>query len=87
MRTIGIINSKIKFKPADYSTDRLECKGLLKTPNNTIAAVMMSRFDIPEHWYVIYGTSRLCFTNFDEAIAYCLSNGFKLVPDSFNGGI
>lgn len=87
MRAIGIINSETKFEPADFDNDRLKCIGMLKTPKNKTAAVMKSRFDIPEHWYVIYGTSRLCFTDFDEAVDYCLSRGFKLVANSFKGGL
>lgn len=58
-----------------------------KNSEKKTAAVMKSRFDIPEHWYVIYGTSRLCFTDFDEVVAYCLSRCFKLVANSFKGGL
>jgi hypothetical protein len=87
MRIMGIANNQIRLTPDNFSNDKFECTNLLTTPNGKTAALVSNRYDMPKHWYVIFGTSRLCFKSSDEAITYCLNKGFKLADSSSIGRI
>lgn len=76
MRAIGILEKDFRLDKDDFSNERYNCVGLLKSPSNTTAALMQSRFGIPERWCVIYGSVNLFFTSKKSALDYCAKHGF-----------